>query len=287
MPHLLTDSAPITWWQAIILGLVQGLTEFIPVSSSAHLNIVHWIFQQPRQLAFDVVLHIGTAVALLIYFIDDWVQLLTNPAQRKLRNLVLLACVPAAVAGVLVRDLEDKPPFSDVRFNAAMLVLAGAVLWFADHTGRKRRELDSANWKDAVVIGCSQMLAFMPGVSRSGATITAGLARRLTRPAAARFSSLMSLPVTLGAVGFELRHLGHNETAVAGAAAAPALDAPWPVMLLGVAVSGISGYLAIGFLLNYLKTRDVTLFVIWRVAVAALVFILISLQLLPAPSPAP
>jgi undecaprenyl-diphosphatase len=261
----------ITWWHAIILGLVQGLTEFIPVSSSAHLNITHWILGQPRidTFTFDMMLNIGTLAALGWYFRRDWIDLLTHPEQRHLRTLVFAACVPAAVAGVLLRGLEDKAKlFVDVRFNAAMLVVMALALWLADHTGRKRRDLDIANWKDAVVVGCSQALALIPGVSRSGATITAGLARRLKREDAARFSFLMSLPITLGAVIFEIHGaIKHNEFA--------SMNATPIVMAIGILTSAVSGFWAIGFLLNYLKRHSVLLFVLWRILVALLVFGLI------------
>jgi undecaprenyl-diphosphatase len=255
----------ISWWEAILLGLIQGLTEFIPVSSSAHLNITHWLLGGKRNLTFDVMLHYGTLAALAFYFRHDWAELLRNPQQKQLRNLVFVACVPAVVAGLLLRDAQDTPYFADPRFNALMLMVMGALLWIADHTGRKRRVLEQANWKDALAVGCSQALALVPGVSRSGATITAGLFRRLTREAAARFSFLLSLPITLGAALYEtyglIKHGG-----ITGADASPG------VMLLGILASAISGFWAIGFLLNYLKTKDVSLFVAWRFLVALLVF---------------
>lgn len=256
----------ITWWQAIILGLVQGLTEFIPVSSSAHLNLTHWLFKSSRNLTFDVMLHIGTLAALVFYFRRDWVNLLRDPAQRLLRNLVFTACVPAALAGMALRDAEEKQPlFIDPAFNATMLIVMGLLLWLADHTGRKRRELSDANWKDALIVGCSQALALVPGVSRSGATITAGLFRRLKREDAARFSFLMSLPITLGAVSLETVKMVKNG-ALAATGAHPG------VLVLGVVMSAVSGFWAIGFLLNYLKSRDVRLFVFWRIGVALFVF---------------
>jgi undecaprenyl-diphosphatase len=259
----------ITPWQAIILGLAQGLTEFIPVSSSAHLNILHWIFGQDRKLAYDVMLHVGTLCALAFYFRHDWVALLRDRRQAKLRNLIFIACIPAVVAGVLLRKLEDKPPLSEVWFNAVMLVIMGAVLWWADHTGRKRRQLEGVNLKDALIIGCSQALALVPGVSRSGATITAGLFREMTREAAARFSFLLSLPITVGAVGFEF--LGMVKKGELSS-----LNASPAVLMLGILVSAASGFWAIGFLLNFLKKHDVTLFFLWRVAVAVAVFALIA-----------
>ncbi len=256
----------VTWWQAILLGLVQGLTEFIPVSSSAHLNITHWLLGQGRNLQFDVLLHIGTLFALVFYFRHDWAQLIRNPAQVKLRNLVLLACIPAVIVGLLLHNLEEKlPVFIDVRFNALMLAVMALLLWWADHIGRKRRTLEEVNLKDALVIGCSQALALVPGVSRSGATITFGLFRRLTREAAARFSFLMSVPITIGATIMEARKLLEP-------GAFEALNSSPGVMLLGILISAASGFWAIGFLLNYLKTKDVTLFVMWRLIVAVLVF---------------
>ena len=257
----------ISWWEALILGLVQGLTEFIPVSSSAHLNITHWLLgRHERNLTFDVMLHFGTLAALAFYFRHDWAELLRNPQQKGLRNLVFAACVPAVIAGLLLRDVQNTPYFADPRFNAIMLMVMGALLWVADHTGRKRRDLDKLNWKDALAVGCSQALALVPGVSRSGATITAGLFRRLTREAAARFSFLMSLPITLGAALFELR-------GALKAGAFASLHTSPGVMLIGITASALSGFWAIGFLLNYLKTKDVTLFVAWRFVVAIIVFV--------------
>lgn len=269
----------ITWWQAIILGLVQGLTEFIPVSSSAHLNLTHWVFNSHRNLTFDVMLHIGTLMALAFYFRHDWVNLMREPSQRKLRNLVFAACVPAAVAGAALHDAENKQAlFVDPAFNATMLVVMGLLLWAADHTGRKRRELSDANWKDAVIVGCSQALALVPGVSRSGATITAGLFRRLKREDAARFSFLMSLPITLGAVGLEtLKMLKTGALAATGASPG--------ILMLGVGISAVSGFWAIGFLLNYLKNHDVRLFVFWRIGVAVVVFARILMSGADAPKP--
>lgn len=258
----------ITWWHAIILGLVQGLTEFIPVSSSAHLNITHWIFGQDRELTYDVVLHIGTLFALAYYFRNDWRELLTNPAQKKLRNFVFIACVPAVIAGVLLRDLENKSPFSDVAFNAGAMIVMGLVLLAADRLGRRERTTESLTLADSLLIGCSQALALVPGVSRSGATLTMGLFRGLTREDAARFSFLMSLPITLGAVLFQvLSAFKKHEFATMGAS-------PF-VLLLGVAISAASGFWAIGFLLNYLKRHNVILFVVWRLLVALLVYALI------------
>lgn len=257
---------PITWWHAIILGLLQGLTEFIPVSSSAHLNFAHWLFGQERELTYDVFLHVGTLFALGFFFRKDWKELLLNPEQKKLRNLVFIACIPAVIAGVLLRDFQEGL-FADVRFNAVMMIVMGAALYGADVWSRKSRLIDDVKMSDAVFIGCSQALALIPGVSRSGATLTAGLLKGFDRADAARFSFLLSMPITVGAVGFELFNaVRKNEFAEVHAS-------PW-VILLGVLVSAASGFWAIGFLLNYLRTRSVFLFFAWRVVVALAVLAL-------------
>jgi undecaprenyl-diphosphatase len=259
----------ITWWQSALLGLAQGLTEFIPVSSSAHLNILHWIFGQNRKLTYDVLVSIGTTIALAWYFRHDWKDLLFDPAHRLMRNLILLSCVPAAIAGLLLRHLEDTfPLFTDVRFNAVMLAVAGLVLWLADVVGTNRRELDKVTWIDALLVGASQAFALIPGVSRSGSTITAGLFLGLKREDAARFSFLMSLPITLGATVFEMKDVV-KQGLLTGASATPG------VLLLGIAVSAVAGFWAIDFLLKYLKTRSIAIFALWRLAVAVFVLFVI------------
>ena len=266
---------PIEIWHAILLGLVQGLTEFIPVSSSAHLNITHYFLGQPRELTFDVFLHVGTTAALIWYFRHDWKELLTVKKFARLRNLVFIACVPAAIAGALLRDLEEKIPlFTDIRFNAAMLAVAGAVLMISDQVGTQERSIEKITLKDALIIGASQAIALIPGVSRSGSTLTAGLFLGLQRADAARFSFLMSLPITLGAIAFEFRGFLKSGGQI---------NASYLTIGIGIVTAGISGLWAIGFLLNYLKTKDVTPFFIWRLAVALLVFALILAGVGPAP----
>lgn len=259
-----------------MLGLAQGLTEFIPVSSSAHLNFLHAYFGQSRELGYDVVLSIGTTVALAWYFRHDWKALLTDPAQRKLRDLIFISCIPAVLLGFVLKKtgMEDRPPVSEVWFNAVLLSVAGVVLWVSDRTGRQTRELKSVNLADALIVGCSQALALFPGVSRSGSTLTAGLFRGMTREAAARFSFLMSLPISTGAILFSC-YSDIKKGVPFGAS---------PISLLvGVLVSGISGFWAIGFLLNFLKRRSVTPFLMWRLAVTALVFTMMATHQLPAP----
>ena len=183
--------------------------------------------------------------------------------------------MPAAIAGLLLRHLEDTfPLFTDVRFNAIMLAIAGLVLWLSDVVGSNRRELDKVTWIDAILIGSSQAFALIPGVSRSGSTITAGLFLGLKREDAARFSFLMSLPITLGATVFEMKDVVKHGV-LSGAGASPA------VLLLGIAVSAIAGFWAIDFLLKYLKTRSVAIFAIWRIVVAILVLVVLP-HIVPA-----
>ena len=257
-----TQKAPdISWWQAILLGLVQGLTEFIPVSSSAHLNITHALLHQGRNLPFDVFSSVGTILALAWYYRTDWQQLLSNPKQRPLLNLVLLACVPAVLVAVFspIRKLEDTSKFFISPFyNGLWMILGGALLLVADQVGAKKRLITDVRNGDAITIGASQALALIPGFSRSGSTIAAGLLLGFRREDAARFSFLLSLPISIGAVVFEFRKA---LKAPAGFGAHP------PEIILCIVAAAVSGFLAISFLLNYLKTRGMTPFFVWRIVV--------------------
>lgn len=251
----------ITPLQSVILGLVQGLTEFIPVSSSAHLNITHALMGHPRELSFDVMLSIGTTLALGWYYRHDWKALLTQPSQRKTLLLVLLACVPAVLFAPFIHKYENKPPLSLPTFNAAMLLLGGLLLWLADKMSRQTRHINSVTGKDAIWVGIGQALALFPGVSRSGATLTAGRVLGFSREDAARFSFLMSLPISIGAIVFKYKDFGH-------------INAPVSSLVLGTVASAVSGFWAIGFLLSFLRKRDVLPFFVWRAVVAVAVFAL-------------
>jgi undecaprenyl-diphosphatase len=257
----------VTWWEAIILGLVQGLTEFIPVSSSAHLNITHALMGHDRELSFDVMLSIGTVLAVAWYYRHDWKGLLTDPSQKKLRNLVFLACVPAVIFAPIIHKYEEQPPLSLPSFNAWMLFGAGLILLLADRFSRQERDLKSASVKDSLLVGLGQAMALIPGVSRSGATLTVGRWLGFNREDAARFSFLMSLPISLGAIVFKYKDFAH-------------INAPVSSMILGTLASAISGFWAIGFLINFLKKRDVMPFFIWRTVVAAVVLMLAYVEIL-------
>ena len=266
--------------EAIIVGVLQGLTEFIPVSSSAHLTLAPWLFGFGESrvigtLAFDVFLHLGTMVALLIYFARDWVRLarawfaslrdrrIGDDADRRLAWLLIAATIPAGIIGLTFEDFIEQTFHGDS--TEARLAIAGALtvggiaLWLADRYGRRHRRLEGITLPVALTIGFSQALALMPGISRSGATITAGLALGLTRETAARFSFLLATPITLGAGLYGSRRLFEEALTTS----------EWVAIAAGFAASMLAGLLAIGFLLAWLRRRSVAVFSLYRIAFAA------------------
>jgi undecaprenyl-diphosphatase len=272
--------------QAVLIGVLQGLTEFIPVSSSAHLELAPWIAGWPTggllgSLSFDVFLHLGTLVALLYYFAADWLRLLGAAAasvrerriggdpDRRLAWLLILATIPAAAIGFAGEDAIDRVLHADtdaVRLAIAGFVVAGAAaLWLADWLGSRRREVEGLDAPSALAIGLSQALALLPGISRSGATISTGLALGLTRESAARFSFLLATPITLGAGLYGSRKLlDVSHTGI-----------EWLAIVAGFAAAAISGMLAIGFLLSWLRHRSVAIFSLYRLAFAGLIVALV------------
>ncbi len=283
--------------QAIVLGIVQGVAEFAPISSSAHLIIVPWLFGWTDPLlsglAFDVALHLGTLSAVVIYFWNDLWNLLRagiasirefkigDDPNRKLAWLIVIATIPAVLAGFFLEDIVAAvfhPAGEDVSGRimlsiAAMLAAFGVIMYLADRLARHQRPLTGIRLVDAIAVGLAQTLALFPGVSRSGSTITAGLALGFKRDVAARFSFLLSVPVTLGAglKGlFDL--LGSWQDGGLG-------SSDLLVVAVGVLAAAISGYLCIHFLLRYLRTRSITVFVVYRFAVAALIVIVVFLRM--------
>jgi undecaprenyl-diphosphatase len=273
-------------FQAAVIGILQGLTEFIPISSSAHLELAPWIFGWEEggligSLAFDVFLHLGTLVALLVYFARDWVgyirawwasvreRRIGADPDRRIAWLLVVATIPAAVIGFALEDVIAEVFHGDsdaARLAiAGFLVVGGALLYLADRLGRRTTELDGLNAPTALTVGFSQALALLPGISRSGATITTGLALGLTREAAARFSFLLAAPITLGAGLYGSRHL----------LAEPHSGVEWLAIAVGFAAAAISGMLAIGFLLSWLRRRSFAVFSIYRIAFALLVVVLV------------
>lgn len=251
-------------FQALVLGAIQGLTEFIPVSSSGHLALAHYLFNwthgSQQDFVFDLATNVGTLLAVAIYFRRDWFNLVTRKSHRKMLGLIILACIPGALAGVVFKD-KAETVFRAPERIALLLAMMGLVLWAADRWSKRDRDDSSINLLDAVIIGCSQALAIMPGVSRSGATIAAGLVRGLDRESAARFSFLLSFPIIAGATLFGCRDLAHGlPSGEAGNFA------------IAIAASAVTGYLAIDFLLKYLQRHGVALFAIYRVILAVVVF---------------
>jgi undecaprenyl-diphosphatase len=275
--------------QAIVLGIVQGLTEFLPVSSSAHLILVPWLLRWDdsilSSLAFDVSIHLGTLLALLLFFAADWVRLVRagvasivdrrigDDPDRKMAWYLVIGTIPAGLVGFFAETkikrlfYEPDAPQSSGRFisMAVCLVVGGLALWAADYYGRQRRRLDQLTLIDVLVIGFAQVLAILPGVSRSGSTIMAGLAMRFERPAAARFSFLLSAPIILAAGLKGLVDVAHDLRA--GRLAAADLQ----VFAVGVSASLISGYFCIRFLLSFLQTHSTGVFAIYRCIVAGLI----------------
>ena len=268
-----------TTLQALVMGIVQGLTEFLPVSSSGHLIIVPallgWTDPFINSLEFSVMLHIGTLVALLIYFRSDWLRLvpaglaairdrsLRNDPDRRLAWLIAAATVPAIVAGVLFNDIIETN-VRQIGLVALMLVVGGAILWLAERNGRQTRSIAGLTFPAALGIGAAQAIALVPGISRSGISISAGLFAGLDRESAARFSFLMATPVTALAAAYEARKLLSGETGLA-IALTP--------LIVGMVASLIAGLFAIGVLLRFVRSHPTDVFVAYRVLLAAVVIV--------------
>ena len=265
--------------QALVMGIVQGLTEFLPVSSSGHLVIVPFLFGWNdaflTSLAFSVMLHMGTLVALLVYFRDDWARLIPagfaavrdrsfrSDPDRRLAGLLVAATVPGALAGLLFNDVIENQ-FRQVGLVALMLVVGGVILFAADRVGRRSRAIADITFPVAVGVGAAQAIALIPGISRSGISISAGRLAGLDREAAARFAFLMATPITAGAGIFELRKLLTGEAGV---------QVELAPLLVGTVAALLSGLAAIHFMLRYLRTRSLDVFVLYRFVLAAIVLV--------------
>jgi undecaprenyl-diphosphatase len=274
----------MTTWHAIVLGIVQGLTEFLPISSSGHLIIVPWLLGWDESgLTFDVALHLGTLTAVVAYFWRDLVGMaialprgivqrrpLGDPMSR-LALIIIIGSIPAAIFGAIFNDQVDSYFHSGGGGNRAiveialLLIALGFVLLLAERLALHRRSMKQIDARDGLFIGAAQALALLPGVSRSGSTITAGLFAGLQREAAARFSFLLGVPAIVGAGLLEARKL---------------MDAGLPDderkhFIVGVVTAAIVGYLTIAFLLRYLHRNSTMVFVIYRFAVGALILSLV------------
>lgn len=253
----------------MILGIIQGLTELFPISSSAHLYILPVVFfgWHYQSLSFDVALHLGTLVGLVAFLYQDWKDILKGAFRgdryyQNLLILIIIACVPGAIFGVLL-EKKAETVFRNPMLIALTMSSFAILLWLADSFGKAKRDIKEINWKDALLIGLSQALAIIPGVSRSGATITTGLALGLKKEESARFSFLLATPIIAGAAlweGRKILSLGIQE--------------PIP-LVLGFLAAVISSYFAVYFLLRYLRRRNFLPFVIYRFLFAFLILIVI------------
>ena len=277
-------------YQAVVLAIIQGLAEFIPVSSSGHLIIVRrllgWNELSPaHELTFDVALHFGTLLSVLFYFRRTWFQIiraafggkvvrfseagdadhnLTPDEQREERLLLwyfAIATIPGAIAGKLLEHSAEDYFREHIYLIATALIVVALLMWWAEKVSRMTKPLTRITFTDALVVGCAQATALIPGVSRSGSTITAGLFRDMTREAAVRFSFLLSTPIIAGAALLKAHEL-RKEGLPAG------MHAPF---LVGVLVSAIVGYITIAWLIRYLQSNSLKVFIVYRIVVGVIV----------------
>jgi undecaprenyl-diphosphatase len=259
-------------YQAIVLAVVQGLTEFLPISSTAHLTLFPWLlgWRDPG-LTFDVALHAGTLAAVLLYFWRMWVEMISaaaglgvsgNPASenRRLFWYLVIGTVPAGLAGFKFERAAEETLRQPQIIGTALIVVA-LFMWAAERLSRRREGLGQVTLLDSILVGVSQALAVIPGVSRSGITMSTGLFRGMTRETAARFSFLLSTPMIAGAAlkkGLEIRHEGLP----------PEMRLPF---LVGIVVSGLVGYAVIAWLIRYLERRTFKPFIVYRLALGVIV----------------
>ena len=258
----------MSYTQALVLGIVQGLTEFLPVSSSGHLILVPYFVGWPDQgLAFDAAIHVGTLGALLAYFRSELTELVTGTLARRVATLLLVATLPALAVGWLANAWIEATLRSPLVI-ATTTAFWALVMWWVDRRAVPASPGDDdplarVGWDQGLTIGCAQTLALIPGTSRSGITITAGLLTRLDRATAARFSFMLGIPVTATAGGYKLLHLLRGGLASTEGG---------PLLVAVLAAFG-SGWFAVWFLVNYLKRRSLVPFVIYRLILAAVILI--------------
>jgi undecaprenyl-diphosphatase len=268
----------MTIFQAIVLGIIQGLTEFLPISSSAHLVIIpfflNWKMEPEAMFIFDVLIQVGTLTAVIAYFWQDLVSIskawlignwnkkpFTDP-QARLGWYLIIATLPAGIVGLLFKD-QVEATFTSPLATAIFLIVTAVFLFAADRISIQIRTLQEVNWKDAVLIGLFQALAILPGISRSGSTITGGMLRNLDRPSAARFSFLMSVPIMLAA----------GLTASIDLVQMDNLTVQIPIILAGFITSAIVGYLSIRWLLSYLTHHPLTVFSIYCLVISGITLV--------------
>ncbi|MFA5334135.1 MAG: undecaprenyl-diphosphate phosphatase [Candidatus Omnitrophota bacterium] len=250
-------------FQAAVLGLVQGLGEFLPISSSAHLIVFPWLFGwQEHSLSFDVALHAGTLAAVIVYFRREWLGIIRS----RMIWYIAAASVPGALIGKLLEDKAETAFRSPLLIALTMSAFA-AIFYLVDRFVRKARSLKSLNLLDAAVIGLSQALAIIPGVSRSGITMASGMGMRFDRESAAKFSFLLSAPIIFGATALKIKDIGSMAAEGQGLA-----------LLAGFTVSAVTGFLAIGGLLGFVKKHSFNVFVIYRFVFSAVILAVFLLR---------
>ena len=257
---------------SLLYGLVQGLTEYLPVSSSAHLVILPKLLgQEDPGLAFDVFLHLGTLFAITIYFFKDWLEILKNPLPPKtgpVKSLswvhLIIGTIPAVIVGVGLNHWVQEHTRA-IQIQAVTSAVFGILLWAVDRFQKQSRPILEASYKDMLLIGCAQALALVPGVSRSGSTITAARGLGFNRESSLRISFLLSMPVTLGAIVFEGRHWHELVESVSGV---------WPLLIAGSAAM-VFGAFAIQLMMKWMVKVSFAYFAIYRVAfgIAILLFL--------------
>jgi undecaprenyl-diphosphatase len=269
--------------KAVVLGLIQGLTEFLPISSSAHLRIYPELFGWGDPgAAFTAVIQIGTELAVLIYFRQDiwrisstWLRSLVKPEYRGHRDarmgwFIIIGSLPIVVLGVLLKDLIEQD-FRSLWIIATTLVVFGVVLGIADRVGRTDKQVTDITLRDAVLMGLAQACALVPGVSRSGATLSMGRFLGYDREAATRYAFLLAIPAVVGAGLFELKEIPHGDNSYG-----------WAPTITATVISFVVGYAAIAWLLRYVSTKSYTPFVLYRVALGVAVFVLLGTGVLSA-----
>jgi undecaprenyl-diphosphatase len=256
----------LTLTEALVLGIIQGLGEFLPISSSAHLVLVPWALGwQYAGLTFDVALHIGTLISVIAFFWKDWLTLFSSAVTRKgskeaaLFWYLVLGTIPGGAIGYLFEEQAETVLRTPLLIGV-MLIVMGIILYWVDRRAASVKSIDSVSLLDSLLIGLSQALAIIPGVSRSGITMTAGRALGFTRASAARFSFLLSTPIVVGAGLYKMKDLSPGDLNAA--------------FMTGVISSAVVGFIAIGFLIRYLSQRSFAVFAWYRFVVGSAVIIL-------------
>jgi len=264
------------WYIAIILGIVQGVGEFLPISSSAHLILTRWFFDWDPiinqlggniDIVLDVALHVGTLLAVLIYFFRDWIQLLKNGLSTGIKTregkmfwYLVAATIPGGMVGLALESVIENFVRSQMLIIAVGLAIMGIILYYVDKKAAQIVSFEEITFRQAILIGFAQALALIPGVSRSGITMTTGRLLGFTREAAAKFSFLLATPIIAGAALKQTPGIIHN---IAN-----------PLFLVGTITSAIVGLISIGFLLKYLQRHNFAIFAVYRLAIAAVVVII-------------